>query len=49
MPSDSFPFRAKSVLAPVHMNREICRLGEGHNLLPLDNRLNAGKPFPQKP
>ena len=31
------------------MSREICRPEEGHNLFPLEYRLSAGKPFPQKP
>ena len=31
------------------MSKEICRLEEGHNLFPLEYRLSAGKPFPQKP
>ena len=31
------------------MSKEICWLEEGHNLFPLEYRLSAGKPFPQKP
>ena len=31
------------------MSKKICRLEEGHNLVPLEYRLSAGKPFPQKP
>ena len=27
------------------MNRQICRLEEGHNLFPLEYRLSAGNPF----
>ena len=32
-----------------YMSREISRREEGHNLFPLEYRLSAGKPFPQKP
>ena len=32
----------------LHTSKEICRLKEGKNWFPLEYRLSAGKPFPQK-
>ena len=48
-PTVSSRLRAKTVWILLHMSKEIYRLEEGHNLFPLEYRLSAGKPFPQKP
>ena len=45
----SFELRAKTVWIPLRMSTEICRLGEGHNLCPLECRLSVGKSLPPPP
>ena len=42
----SFQLRTKTVWIPLRMSTEICRLGEGHNLCPLEWRLSVGTPPP---
>ena len=43
----SFQLRVKNVLIAIRMGTKICRLGEGHNLCPLECQLSVGKPNPK--
>ena len=45
----SFKLRAMTVWSPLRMSTEKCRLGERHNLYPLECRLSVGKPFTRRP
>ena len=44
-----FPVESKTVSIPDRMSIKRCWLEEGRNLLPLECRPSAGRPFPYKP
>ena len=41
--------RARTIWIPLRTSIEICRLGEGHSLCPLECLLSVGKPFQRRP